>query len=131
MNYVPSIFLTKRVSGSLPGTCQTTKQSFVPNSVYHFTADIECTHERSRQFQFLREFFHTYCRGGNTVYSCFIHLSKAFERVNHKILLKTIILKGMHCQIVATLKCLSNNAKIRVEFNGQYSDSWRAKSSAG
>ena len=76
----------------------------------------------------LKEDFHTYCRGGSTVYARFLNLSKALERVDHKTISKKFIEKGMPSQMVDSLKCVFSNTKVKVEFNGQYSDFRRGKS---
>ena len=86
MVYMRNLFLSVRVSGPSPVTCQTTLQRCVQFSVH------QCGYREHNStlsaISVHKEVSHAYCGGGSTVFACIMDLSQAFERVCNKILLK-------------------------------------------
>ena len=60
--------------------------------------------------------------GGGSVYSCFLNVSRAFEYVNHELLLQKLVDKGMPDYIVKILKTIYSHTNVKVHVNGSFSD---------
>ena len=63
--------------------------------------------------------------GGSSVYSCFLDMSKAFERVNHDLLLSKLANKGLPTHFVRIFKSVYAQTTVKVRVNESFSDSWR------
>lgn len=72
-----------------------------------------------------KEVIGKYISNGSTVYSCFLDMSKAFERVNHDILLDKLRNSGVPEYIVNYYKCILSNSSAMVNINGVYSTHWK------
>jgi hypothetical protein len=63
--------------------------------------------------------------GGNrSVFSCFLDLSKAFERVQHKFLLQILNDRKLPHHIVNIFSSIFSNSTAQVYFNGSFSNIW-------
>ena len=76
----------------------------------------------------LKEVLHRYVGEGSRIYSCFIDFSRAFERVDHRILLEKMSAKGMPVYIVNLFRFIFSHSDIRVVYDGEHSDTWRTMS---
>ena len=65
---------------------------------------------------------------GSTVYTCFLDLSKAFERVDHNILLRRLLYMNVPVYLVNILKNMLLNTGVCVNYCGEYSEKWLIKS---
>ena len=59
---------------------------------------------------------------GGSVYSCFLDMSRAFEYVNHELLLQKLVDRGMPDYIVKILKTTFSHTNVKVRVNGSFSD---------
>ena len=74
----------------------------------------------------LKEVTHKYCSENSKVFACFLDMSKAFERVNHKILLEKMTSLNIPAQIVDLYRAIFKNSHVRVKFQNALSDDWQA-----
>ena len=66
-----------------------------------------------------------YCiRNKSTVYSCFLDMSKAFERVNHSLLLKKLQSSNVNPCIINLLENVFRNSTASVFYNNCFSKKW-------
>ena len=72
----------------------------------------------------LKETIKQYIDNGNCVFSCFLDLSKAFERVEHSILIAKLRDKRVPDFIINILCSIFSNSLAKVYFNGCFSQSW-------
>ena len=68
-----------------------------------------------------------YINLGSEVYSCFLDLSKAFERVDHNLLLEKLNYNGTPLILINVLKSLFLNTSVSVCFNQCFSQSWKVR----
>ena len=76
----------------------------------------------------LKETLNVYLEQDSAVYCSFLDLSKAFERVDHNILLQKLITARVPDYIVNTLRSIFMNGTVSVCYKGFYSESWKTKS---
>ena len=72
----------------------------------------------------LKETIERYFCAGSPVYSCFLDLSKAFERVNHEFFLQKLERKGCPSHTVNILRTIYRHTRVRVHVGGTFSDEW-------
>ena len=72
----------------------------------------------------LREVIHKYTRGCNAVYSCFLDLSKAFERVNHDFINRKLHESTLPTYVINIIKIMLGNSTSCVNYHGNISKSW-------
>ena len=65
---------------------------------------------------------------GSPIYSCFLDMSKAFERVDHELLLKKLANKNVPVYLLNIIKLIFLNSSVCVKFDSILSDSWSIKS---
>ena len=65
-----------------------------------------------------------YIRNKSTVYSCFLDMSKAFERVNHSLLLKKLQSSNVNPCIIKLLENVFRNSTASVFYNNCFSKKW-------
>ena len=62
------------------------------------------------------------------VFTCFLDLSKAFERVNHNILIEKLYSKNVPDFIIGIFKYIFRNSTAQVNFNNEFSSKWKITS---
>ena len=71
-----------------------------------------------------KETISKYISEGSTVYTCFLDLSKAFERVNHRKLLPKLKNLNVPPYILKLLEVLFSDCKVSVIYGEIFSDKW-------
>ena len=59
--------------------------------------------------------------GKSKVFTCFLDLSKAFERVNHNILIEKLYSKNVPDIIIGIFQYIFRNSTAQVNFNNEFS----------
>ena len=75
----------------------------------------------------LKETVNKFLEEDSLVYACFLDLSKAFERVDHKILIEKLLNDNVPLYIINILRTLFKNTEVCVHFNGFFSSSWQIR----
>ena len=73
----------------------------------------------------LKETVFEYCNQNSTVYSCFLDFSKAFDNVNHEILINKLKELGIPVLYLNLIKFWYSNQDAKVRFNDKYSENWK------
>ena len=76
----------------------------------------------------LKETILNYFSSNSDVYACFIDISKAFDSVNHDILMKRLLSCGIPDQYVLFLQHLYNNQFVSVRYKSCMSQEWKVNS---
>ncbi len=72
----------------------------------------------------LKETIKSYNMKGSKVYAAFLDLSKAFDKINHNILMSKLIDSNVSPVVVNTLLYMYGNQFVNVSFNGEVSRPW-------
>ena len=72
----------------------------------------------------LKETTYSCIRNKSTVYACFLDMSKAFERVNHSLLLKKLQSFNVNPFIIKLLENVFRNSTASVFYNNCFSKKW-------
>ena len=72
-----------------------------------------------------KEIVNTFLEDDSVVYACFLDLSKAFERIDHSILIRKLLCDKVPSYIVNILSSIFMKSKVCVHFNGSFSNSWQ------
>ena len=72
----------------------------------------------------LKEAIYSNINSDSPVYSCFIDLSRAFEMVDHSILIDELVDKNVPHYVVNIFRALFKYSNAQVFFNGSFSDKW-------
>ena len=75
----------------------------------------------------LKETVQNYLDENSNVYACFLDLSKAFERVNHDLLLDKMKINGTPDKILKILNFIFSHSLVGVDFEGSLSQKWLIK----
>ena len=73
----------------------------------------------------LKETVFNYLKSHSKVHACFIDIKKAFDSVNHEILLKKLKQLGIPLKYVNIIKLMYTNQFARVRFKGELSEEWQ------
>ena len=73
----------------------------------------------------LKETVFEYCNQNSIVYSCFLDFSKAFDYVNHAVLINKLSDLGIPLLFVNLIKYWYSNQFAKERFNDRYSKEWR------
>ena len=73
----------------------------------------------------LKEALRNYIQKKNVVYGCFMDMSRAFERVNHNLLISKIRASNIPVFIANIVQSILSSSSARVNFNGQFSNNWQ------
>ena len=82
-------------------------------------------HSTSSACLILKETIHYYLNSNSTVYSCFLDISKAFDSVNHKLLIEKLIDSGVPVMIVNIIKFWYSNQIVKVRYENACSKEWK------
>jgi hypothetical protein len=82
--------------------------------------------DSSTHFAFLtvKEVVQYYTKNGSNVHVSFLDISKAFDKVSHHKLFKTLRLNGFDEQMISLVSNWYCRQKIKVKYNNVFSDSW-------
>ena len=72
----------------------------------------------------LKETILNYTSSGSDVYACFVDISKAFDSVNHKILMQKLVKYGIPELFVNLISYWYRNQIVNVRFMSHYSNEW-------
>lgn len=73
----------------------------------------------------LKETIMNYTRSNSDVHGCFLDFSKAFDSVNHKILIDKLVGTGMPLPIVNLIQYWYSNQSVKVKYKSFVSESWK------
>ena len=73
----------------------------------------------------LKETIFNYRESGSDVYACFLDISKAFDTVDHNILMQKLLKIGVPAIYVNAIQYLYSNQFVRVRYQSTFSESWR------
>ena len=73
----------------------------------------------------LKETVFNYCKGNSCVYACFLDISKAFDSIDHGILIEKLLQMGIPEMIVDLIKYWYSNQYVKVRYNSNYSGEWK------
>ena len=73
----------------------------------------------------LKEVINKYLSEGSVVYSCFMDLSKAFERVDHNLLMSKLRTTAIPAFVVNIIDIITGNGSASVLYDGHQSRSWK------
>jgi len=74
-----------------------------------------------------KETVYSYMNEGSQVYTCFLDLSKAFEYVNHNMLLRKMQVNGTPDLLLRLMQSIFSSSVAKVDYNGRVSDSWHIR----
>ena len=75
----------------------------------------------------LKDTVNNFLKKDNSVYACFLDLSKAFERVDHVLLINNLLRDKVPTFIVNILRTVFSDSEVCVHFNGSFSNSWQVR----
>ena len=78
----------------------------------------------------LKETSNAYSAANNSVYSCFIDLSKVFERINHRILFTKLRNKGGPEFLIEILSSIFSQSVVSVHWQGIFLKEWNVSKGA-
>ena len=81
----------------------------------------------STAFFTLKETIMHYTNASSDVYACFLDISKAFDSVNHDMLISKLMKMGISEPIINVIRFWYNNQFVRVKYNGNYSEKWKIR----
>ena len=73
----------------------------------------------------LKETVFSYINSNSDVYACFLDISKAFDSVDHEILMKKLLDYGIPRIYVDLIRYWYGNQWVKVRFMSQFSDEWK------
>ena len=76
---------------------------------------------------YLKEIIAQYNKANSNVHCAFIDLSKAFDMVDHNVLIKKLKTAGLSSPIVSTLEYMLKNSNVHVSFNNKIGNAWRSE----
>ena len=72
----------------------------------------------------LKEVIGNYVEDGSTIYACFLDMSKAFERINHSLLLQKLQNSTLPKFVINAIHSILSNGRVKVSCHGTESDEW-------
>lgn len=72
----------------------------------------------------LKETVLSYINSKSNVYACFMDISKAFDTVSHRLLMKKLLQYGIPAIYVNVIKYWYSNQRVNVRYGSEYSDEW-------
>ena len=72
----------------------------------------------------LKETIFEYTRSNSNVYACFLDISKAFDSVNHEILMAKLLKLGIPYTYVNMIRYCYSKQYVKVRYQNNYSDEW-------
>ena len=87
--------------------------------------DLEKKYSTNTACFVLKEVVHEYCNQNSKVYSCFLDFSKAFDNVNHEILIKNLKAIGVPELYLNLIKFWYCNQYAKVKYNEKFSEKWK------
>ena len=75
----------------------------------------------------LKETVNKFVKEGSVVYSCFLDLSKAFERLDHELLLKKLADANLPSYLISIFKSIFCGSFVSVNYGGFYSKKWQLR----
>ena len=73
----------------------------------------------------LKETVLNYTNASSNVYGCFLDISKAFDSINHNVLLNKLLEMGIPGYIVNIIEFWYKNQNVCVKYRGALSDEWK------
>ena len=83
------------------------------------------TYSTSTACLVLKETILQYANSGSDVYACFLDISKAFDSVNHNILMNKLSNSGVPACLVNIAKYWYSHQFVKVRYNSSLSEEWR------
>ena len=82
-------------------------------------------HSTSTACFILKETVLDYAKSGNDVHACFVDIRKAFDSVDHDILMKKLLDSGIPIKYISIIKYWYANQFVKVKYKSKLSNEWK------